>query len=99
MDNKTNEMHAMLCLSTAHLSKQAEEFLKHECANPDEAKLVVYQKDLFGYFLPVSEQAINNQEIPGSLRDCLSHAKNHGADWLMLDGDGPVIDALPRHNW
>lgn len=96
------EMHSMLCLSTAHISHETRDMLDVVCdfnATDELSGLAVYEKYGFGWFLPVDAnlQAYDEGDIknmPGDLVEALRFAYRQGADWLMLDCDGPVVEQL-----
>ncbi len=38
-------------------------------------------------------------KAPKDLRDVLLYVRNSGCEWLLLDCDGPVCDALFHYDW
>ncbi len=97
------ETHKMLVLSTAHVSRETRGRLQD-----GELSLVSYDKDDYGWFIPIIQYA------PDSVEDRLDreHWHNHcpdlyaarrlaetnGCTWLMFDRDGDVLEGLlPVH--
>lgn len=96
------EMHRMLCLSTAHISHDTRDKLDAVCdfnAVNEASDLVIFEKYGFGWFLPVDVNLQAHDEghlehMPDDLVEALRFAYRQGADWLMLDCDGPVVNQL-----
>ena len=97
------EIHGMLCLSTAHLTRFASDYLEKACEAMSVADsesgipLNAYRKDVFGYFVAITDDVVDNPEIPESILSCMRYAVSHGADWLMFDSDGPIVRELPDY--
>lgn len=106
--NPEYETHNMLCLSTAHLSTEAKDMLDEAC---DEASvgivapIIVYEKCGYGWFLPVDVnlEAFRTQakrgKLPCGLASAFAAALMAGADWLMFDCDGPIIEGMPTYSY
>lgn len=101
MNANACEMHSMLCLSTAHLRESTRNRLD-EMADNDASDIIVYEKHGYGWFLPVDENMTlpvlneDTTEFP-DLIEALRFAYYHGADWLMLDADGPTVSQLTTY--
>jgi len=90
MARPTFEFARMLVISTAHITNQT-------CNSylPDH-RASCYLKGDYGHFLHVSAP---HEGDPDDLRDVLEMASKAGADWLMLDNDGPTLEGLPTYDW
>lgn len=105
MNTNTCEMHRMLCLSTAHLRESTRNRLDEmsdEMADNGASDIIVYEKHGYGWFLPVDENMAlsalskDTTEFP-DLFEVLRFAYYQGADWLMLDADGPTVSSLKTY--
>ena len=105
MNTNTCEMHRMLCLSTAHLRESTRNRLDEmsdEMADNGASDIIVYEKHGYGWFLPVDENMAlpvlneDTTEFP-DLIEALRFAYYQGADWLMLDADGPTVSSLKTY--
>lgn len=83
------ELSTMLTLSTSHISEDAGKILASE------PSLCCYKKSDYGWFIPTN----NLSNFPDSVKACLDYALSIGADWLILDCDGPTIPELPVYDW
>lgn len=89
-----------LDISTAHITKETDEFLRRQVKN-DNSPLIVYEKEC-GYFVCVpDEDDLDDIEmyIPSDLASCLGFARKHNCQWLILDCDAEVIDKLETYEW
>lgn len=88
----------MLAVSIAHISEGTNELLMQEAAGEQKTGLTVYDKEGYGYFiyLHVPEAADN---IPADLAALLCVASALEAEWINLDGDGPLLPFLPEYHW
>lgn len=87
------EIYKMLVLSTGHISKKTAHLL-----DMNDAGVVVYPKDEYGWFVVVSDW-IDHENIPDDLKKCLELAERHGCDWLCLDCDGKLVPDLATYKW
>lgn len=105
MNANNCEMHSMLCLSTAHLRESTRNRLdkiSDEMAGSGTSEIIVYEKHGYGWFLPVDENMtlpVLNEDTAEfhDLFEALRFAYYHGADWLMLDADGPTVSQLTTY--
>lgn len=88
------EIYKMMIMSTKHVSKTTSHRLDSE-----QAGVVVYQKDSYGWFIVVTDWRDNEDDIPEDLARCLSLAEENGCDWLCLDCDAEVYKNIPVCNW
>lgn len=89
-----------LDISTAHITKETDEFLKRQVEN-DNSPLIVYKKEC-GYFVCVPDEDDLDEiemHIPSDLASCLGLALNHNCQWLVLDGGAEIIDELKTYEW
>ena len=98
-------MAPMLEASTAHISEATNAWIiaRTEVPQfdwPDELRLIIYPKES-GWFILVPqddpEEALEG--VPEDLANLIRFAAGHGARWLMLDADAPVIEGLPTFDW
>jgi hypothetical protein len=87
-----DEIHKMLCLSTAHVNPKTANLLDYGV----HASVIAYQKSDNGYFMPVVGDF---SSYPVDLFNVLAYARVRGCSWIMLDSDGPVVDGLPTWEW
>ena len=87
-----------LDISTAHITKETDEFLKRESEN-EYGELVVHKK-YCGYFINIPDKYdLEYIKIPSDLRRCIEFAIKHDCYWLVLDCDAKVIDELETYEW
>lgn len=84
----------MIEVSTLHLSVET---LHALATKPDHG--LVYPKGGWGYFYHVpntedSTESAVTEHLPKDLKACISHAREHGAQWIMFDVDGCVHSEL-----
>ena len=92
------ETYKMLALSTAHLTSDTIDKLNN---NVSIEGLVIYEKDTYGWFIPVLDDELSNLEngnCPADLYRCIHYAHINGFDWLMFDCDVEPLDALPTYS-
>lgn len=82
----------MLTISTSHVtSKTCNEWL----GGPDRS-ISAYPKGEYGWFIYTDG---DNKDLPNDLLLCVQFAREHGADWLVLDCDGDQVDGLVIFDW
>lgn len=99
----------MLCLSTAHITRDCNEWLRHEVERTASATLIpyliTYDKPDAGYFIPLTDsvrEALRDDDrsqVPDELIKVLEFAIAHQFDWLMFDRDAEQISELPAYPW
>ncbi len=92
--------HLMLDLSLGHLSPRTIHFLDEQDSRDDIPSLILYEKALYGYFIPLipeeeDGQTFEERGYPEDLIRVLRFAMERGCSWLMLDVDGEMTDQLP----
>ena len=95
------EISKMLTISTAHIHPYHVSFLDDE-VRYGKTSLIVYEKSEYGWFVYTGEimfEEWRQSEIPSSIKDCMMFARNNGCQWLCLDRDGGIVDALPEYEW
>jgi hypothetical protein len=91
-DPRPLEIAKMLILSTAHVTLETSQRL------PDGIEgLIAYEKGEYGWLIYVNAPHV--VPLPADLQGVRDLARNHGCEWVMLDRDGDVIDALPSYDW
>jgi hypothetical protein len=89
----------MIALSTGHLTCETVNKLMGECElQPEDRSLIVYSKDGYGFFICIDLASISDN-LPGDLCELLKYSVSGKADWLMLDRDAPINEALPFYEW
>ena len=96
-----DEIHRMICLSTAHISEESAALMDSDGASLDGTMPVHYRKGLYGYLVYVNDDPHSNEEQDYSydVRAVLDYARARGCGWVMLDQDGPVVDGLKTWEW
>ena len=87
------EIYKMMVMSSGHISGNTMALL-----TGDNAGVVVYQKDDYGWFLVVTDWQDNIECIPCDLQACLSLAEENGCDWLCIDHDGRRYENPPWYD-
>lgn len=89
----------MITISTAHVTLGTLEAM-HMIADGNDADdrgdhlfPPVYAKADYGFW--VYTQSGYDAEIYDDLSSCEEYARRHGAEWLCLDSDGPIVVDLP----
>ncbi len=96
----TDEIHSMICLSTAHVMPETRDQL--ECVMPSDRLPVHFAKGEHGWFLHVPEPDAPGDDMPGypqDIHEIIAYARARGCGWVMLDSDGPVVDDLKTWEW
>lgn len=95
----TDEIHKMICLSTAHVCGDTAKHLEDEW--PSVRMPVHYQKGEYGWFVHVSTDYTEEElsMFPDDIQAILAYARARGCGWIMLDIDGPVVDGLKTWEW
>jgi hypothetical protein len=95
---ETDEIHSMICLSTAHISDDTRQMLVNYERN--EFLPVFYEKSDYGWFIHVSTDHLERvADYPQDIQAILAYARARGCGWVMLDSDGPVVDGLKTWEW
>lgn len=92
------EIHVVLGMSTAHISPKTQEFLD-QCVDGPVGSATFRKEDAcgnYGWWVACFEEP--DEDIPDDLRECILFAQEHGADWIMFDGDATSYDDLPKYN-
>lgn len=98
----------MLMLSTGHLTLDTAQRINADqrrvCQEPrDEDLPLLFRKGDDGWFIPIiGDVAETLEDRPGCPADLIAIrklAEANGCTWIMLDRDGPVVDALPSYDW
>jgi hypothetical protein len=98
--------------STAHITKATNDLLfDHALSVPDDQHSLPRQRSLpltvlrtgHGFFISVPTDTADGRnalgQLPTDVSVLLTLARNQHADWLLLDGDGPVHENLTRYDW
>ena len=85
------EIKEMLCLSTAHITKET-------CEKLTDKPWPVVAENEYGFFIYVPEVDEPKEEISG-IREVMALARRLGVKYVQLDCDGPVENELPIYDW
>lgn len=93
----------MLEVSTGNITRETAEWLQAECAS-DCPTLIVYDKIAYGFFIPITDALVDNEDgmqdkIPADLMAVLGYAIQHECRWVMFDRDAEGVDGLPHYDW
>lgn len=88
----------MLSVSIAHISEETNKLLMQDAAGSQNTGLSVYDKEGYGYFICLCVPEVV-RGIPADLAALLCVAAVMGAEWINLDGDGPLLPFLPEYVW
>lgn len=88
----------VLELSTAHITKESNEFLRYEAHTCGPVQLIVFEKGEYGYLIRVEDHEIEDQ-VPEDIKSLLEFAESQNCTWMILDRDGEVLESLPRWEW
>lgn len=93
----------MLEMSTAHLTRETAEMIQarfdHGHAEEGDGLPVIYQKEEYGYFVPVLDAGLTPATCPADLLAILDLARENGCGYVMLDRDCDEVEGLPVHEW
>ena len=88
-----------LDISTAHITKETDEFILKQLSRKTEGLLIIYDTG-YGYFINVPYNLDEiEMHIPNDLASCLGFAKKHSCRWLLLDCYADVVDELEQFEW
>lgn len=89
------EVMRVLVLSTGHVKPETMNVLEsRDCEWPP-----TYRGE-FGIIVWAAMERGNpdNDTLPPDLQTVVDFAIDHGCEWVRLDADGPIINALPDHS-
>lgn len=85
----------MLVLSTAHITREASDYLDNVLAS-DTRDLVLYPHSDYGWLILAPRENDYEPKTPHEeLNAVLEFAKNLGVSWVLLDADGEILNNLP----
>lgn len=90
----------MMELSTAHISEDTRVWIVGNINEPN--PLIIYEKEVYGWYIPLTLTDINPEDlkrVPSDLLNILRIAEQKDCQWIMLDGDGPIVGYLPQYDW
>ncbi|HDX9674129.1 TPA: hypothetical protein ROY08_001386 [Bacillus cereus] len=85
----------VLELSTHHISEVSACLLNTSMISG----IIVYHKEKYGWFIYVSSEEEENEQIPDDLNEILKFARSNDCLWIMLDRDYDTINELPTFEW
>lgn len=88
-----DEICTMMVLSNSHVSSASAKHLESVTAR---GLPIVEGRDNGWWVYLNSDEPM---DCPQDLLDTISHARDRGCVWLMLDRDGPVNQNLPTFEW
>lgn len=86
------EIHAFIVLSTAHVTLDT-------AVEMDEDGIPRFNRLPGGYFGPALVKSERWPHLQEDLALVMDAALRHGATWIRLDRDGPVLGGLPTYEW
>ena len=90
------EITNMLTLSTAHIKEETAKMLDagKDC-------ITVFSKGGYGWFIYVDKEVLeeNKNSLPNDLLATIQLADENNCNWLCLDCDGEITEALPTYEW
>ena len=102
MPKNKPELGTMMTVSTAHLTQKTLTMLEEMDAwDPTFANIACYPKLLDGenvgwFIYPCVPSSQIKEEVPNDLRTLLDLAEFCDANVICVDGDGPVIEDIPK---
>ncbi len=99
------EIQRVLVLSTAHLTEDTARRFDHDDddddRNPAASPALVFDAIDCGYLIWINSDptAEERESIPAELIAAMALGRKYEATYLRFDCDGPVINALPVHEW
>lgn len=98
------EIHKLIVLSTAHISKECNDLLEELTAEDSRSAGPGCHSDKypFGFHItltPIEEMDPDEQWIDPSLEGAVAYARKLGCTHLRLDCDGPRMKDLPTYEW
>ena len=91
-----------LDLSLSHITKQDSVILEWHCENKQYIEGIgfPYEYD-HGYFIFLGEDDTHDISsiFSKSVIDMVKYAKENKCELIRLDGDGPLVESLPTHEW
>ncbi len=95
----TLEIQKTLVLSTAHVTKEVNDYLQDTCGLPGAENLIMESFE-YGWRIYTGSEA--SERVPtrhASLTSCIELARANDCRWLCLDQDGDTTDQLPTYSW
>lgn len=97
------EMRRLMVLSTAHISEETANYLNlieaNSVAEWPATGGVYGENDGWFFYCHEENNGEGHRHIPDDLFEVMKYARLHGCDNLLLDNDGPRVDALPQWEW
>ena len=89
----------MLELSTIHVKQETSKWLDEQVLLSC-AIITIYDKEDYGWFIPLTEETLSEPKVPKDLAIVLKYAKEHGCSWVMFDQDCDEGEVdLPVYEW
>jgi hypothetical protein len=88
------EVRKLLCLSTAHVSKETADIL--DSSTPKNWPVFGFGGE-YGWVIYAHDE--QDLEIPPDLWALCEYARSFDCDYIMLDCDASVIESLPTYEW
>jgi hypothetical protein len=99
LSNGNLEINKEIVFSTCHITR-ADDLLLDGLSKRDDNCIDSHE---YGYRLLVSKSTIDNgldfEGLSPFVCFLVGIALLNGCKWLLLDSDGPIIEALPVHEW
>ncbi len=92
------EITRMWTLSTAHISRETDQWLTEQSKEPTEG-LCIYEKT-GGHFIHVPDDFdFEEMNLPKDIETIIAFAIGCDFDWICLDCDGPIEKTFSTYEW
>ena len=92
------EIARMWTLSTAHISRETDQWLTEQSKEPTEG-LCIYEKTC-GHFIHVPDDFdFEEMNLPKDIETIIAFAIGCDFDWICLDCDGDIETMFPTYKW
>ena len=85
-------------LSTAHITKETNEYLQKIANTVIEGSPLVFEKGAYGYYIPIPNDDYGIT-YPDDLQKLIDIANDFDCGLLCLDRDGEICDWLQTYDW
>lgn len=92
------DIQKMLTISTEHITQSTADMLTYD-KDTYQHGLCVYDKEEYGWFIPVWDELLKDYDGPDDLLRCIRYALVNGCQWLCLDCDAETVEDLPTYDW
>ena len=93
------EIAKMWTLSTGHITKETNKYLRESVNSMEIDRPVIYEKGEYGYYIPVIDEFDDESNYPEDMQRIIDVARDLDCDLICLDRDGEIVKWLPVYNW